>query len=242
MPCRNFSNDMQKFQSLTISVSRDLSIFVGKNIGSTLLLLIGCSYAGFLSKFGGWCWFAGQTAAALHPKACCWTSAFSELFLYMLYDPWLCLKSGQLYPSRLSRCDLKIITFHHALHFFMHNAKVKSESPEAGCAFSPETSALIQGLSDSPESLQLKAEILRSANELKRGPFEFDPNPILLTKMWFNHRGHFSSLIWTVSLWQTIWLEHRGRFSNLIWTVSPLTHNVIKTWWHFSNFIWSFQH
>ena len=52
----------------------------------------------------------------------------------------------------------------------MCNAQVKSESPDAGNVFSPETAALIKGLSDSPESMQLKAEILRSANELKRGP------------------------------------------------------------------------
>ena len=35
--------------------------------------------------------------------------------------------------------------------------------------FSPETSKLISGLGDSPESMQLKAEILKAANELKRG-------------------------------------------------------------------------
>jgi hypothetical protein len=48
---------------------------------------------------------------------------------------------------------------------------VKNESPEEEHenVFSPETKALIKGLSDSPESLQLKAEILSAANELKRG-------------------------------------------------------------------------
>ena len=35
--------------------------------------------------------------------------------------------------------------------------------------FSPETRALIKGLGDSPESLQLKAEILNAANGLRRG-------------------------------------------------------------------------
>lgn len=50
-------------------------------------------------------------------------------------------------------------------------AKVKAErEPEDdGHLFSPETKALLKGLSDSPESMQLKAEILRAANELKRG-------------------------------------------------------------------------
>ena len=54
---------------------------------------------------------------------------------------------------------------HHAA------AKVKSEGePEDdGHLFSPETKALLKGLSDSPESMQLKAEILSAANELKRG-------------------------------------------------------------------------
>ena len=47
---------------------------------------------------------------------------------------------------------------------------MKKELEETAVAFSPETNALIKGLSDSPESLQLKAEILRAANELKRGP------------------------------------------------------------------------
>ena len=47
---------------------------------------------------------------------------------------------------------------------------MKSEEPdeEAGM-FSPETKALIKGLGDSPESLQLKAEILGAANALRRG-------------------------------------------------------------------------
>lgn len=35
--------------------------------------------------------------------------------------------------------------------------------------FSPETSALLEGLTDSPESAQLRAEIVRAANVLKRG-------------------------------------------------------------------------
>ena len=49
--------------------------------------------------------------------------------------------------------------------------ETKTEIEELGSteAFSPETANLIKGLSDSPESLQLKAEILRSVNELKRG-------------------------------------------------------------------------
>ena len=47
---------------------------------------------------------------------------------------------------------------------------MKNEEPddEAGL-FSPETRALLKGLGDSPESLQLKAEILGAANELRRG-------------------------------------------------------------------------
>ena len=46
----------------------------------------------------------------------------------------------------------------------------ENEEPddEAGL-FSPETRALLKGLGDSPESLQLKAEILGAANELRRG-------------------------------------------------------------------------
>jgi len=36
-------------------------------------------------------------------------------------------------------------------------------------AFSPETSALLKGLGDSPESLQLKAEYMQSINKLRRG-------------------------------------------------------------------------
>ena len=54
---------------------------------------------------------------------------------------------------------------HHA-----YGSEVKQELEETSMVFSPETNALIKGLSDSPESLQLKAEILRAANELKRGP------------------------------------------------------------------------
>lgn len=55
--------------------------------------------------------------------------------------------------------------FHHS-----YSSEVKKELEETAVVFSPETNALIKGLSDSPESLQLKAEILRAANELKRGP------------------------------------------------------------------------
>eukprot|EP00435_Cladocopium_sp_Y103_P041456 s597_g11.t1 len=47
--------------------------------------------------------------------------------------------------------------------------KLESHEDEPANIFSPETKALIKGLSDSPESLQLKAEILSAANELKRG-------------------------------------------------------------------------
>ena len=48
--------------------------------------------------------------------------------------------------------------------------KKELDDVESAAVFSPATNALIKGLSDSPESLQLKAEILRAANELKRGP------------------------------------------------------------------------
>ena len=48
--------------------------------------------------------------------------------------------------------------------------EVKREvDEEDGQLFSPETRALIKGLSDSPESMALKAEILAAGNELKRG-------------------------------------------------------------------------
>ena len=49
---------------------------------------------------------------------------------------------------------------------------MKDEVEEKELMFSPETNALIKGLSDSPESLMLKAEILKSANELKRGDLD----------------------------------------------------------------------
>lgn len=49
--------------------------------------------------------------------------------------------------------------------------EVKLENTDTHTAFSPETAALLHGLSDSPESLMLKAEVLRSVNQLKRGPF-----------------------------------------------------------------------
>lgn len=50
-------------------------------------------------------------------------------------------------------------------------SKVKLEFPdeEQVEVLSPETAKLVKGLGDSPESVQLKAEILRAANELKRG-------------------------------------------------------------------------
>ena len=51
--------------------------------------------------------------------------------------------------------------------------EVEREKEENIGVFSPETKALIEGLSDSPESMQLKVEILQAANELKRGPCFF---------------------------------------------------------------------
>lgn len=63
----------------------------------------------------------------------------------------------------------------HMIHVIMKlfaSCKVKDEHDEDGGGapvFSPDTSKLIAGLGDSPESLQLKAEILKAANELKRG-------------------------------------------------------------------------
>ena len=46
------------------------------------------------------------------------------------------------------------------------------EHVELDLHLSPETGALVHGLGDSPESLMLKSEILRAANQLKRGLHE----------------------------------------------------------------------
>ena len=55
---------------------------------------------------------------------------------------------------------------------FPASSKVKREQDvEWSDAFSPETSALLKGLGDSPESLQLKASYLQSFNQLRRGLF-----------------------------------------------------------------------
>lgn len=65
----------------------------------------------------------------------------------------------------------------------MQISKVKLEFPdeEQVEVLSPETAKLVKGLGDSPESVQLKAEILRAANELKRGHvFCHDRKKILL--------------------------------------------------------------
>ena len=61
------------------------------------------------------------------------------------------------------------MTLKHHLEFLGHS-KVKRETMgDPFACFSPETTALISGLGDSPESVALKAEILLSANQLKRG-------------------------------------------------------------------------
>ena len=112
---------------------------------------------------------------------------------------WFLFSIMSAVPFKTSRCDLKNL---HILHFSMRNSKVKSESPDAGCVFSPETAALIKGLSDSPESLQLKAEILRSANQLNRGPILIWSDPFgyvskWSVRFWVHHcyfkrkKGHF---------------------------------------------------
>lgn len=44
---------------------------------------------------------------------------------------------------------------------------------DSGDLLSPETKQLIQGLGDTPESMQLKASIISAANELKRGDYDF---------------------------------------------------------------------
>ena len=41
-------------------------------------------------------------------------------------------------------------------------------------SFSPETCALLKGLGDTPDSLALKAEYLKSINTLRRGLLAFD--------------------------------------------------------------------
>lgn len=61
----------------------------------------------------------------------------------------------------------------------MPNHCYSEVKPEGGSdaewhnAFSPETSALLKGLGDTPESMQLKAEYMRSLNRLQRGPWWF---------------------------------------------------------------------
>ena len=61
---------------------------------------------------------------------------------------------------------------HRSLHINHARSQVKPESEDAdwASAFSPETSALLKGLGDSPESLELKASYMQSINQLKRGP------------------------------------------------------------------------
>ena len=54
-------------------------------------------------------------------------------------------------------------------HYAAAKVKTEREPEDDGHMFSPETKALLKGLGDSPESMQLKAEILSAANELKRG-------------------------------------------------------------------------
>ena len=47
--------------------------------------------------------------------------------------------------------------------------KIEDTELDMELCFSPETNALIKGLGDSPESMMLKVEYMRAANELKRG-------------------------------------------------------------------------
>ena len=46
-------------------------------------------------------------------------------------------------------------------------------------SFSPETCALLKGLGDSPESLALKSEYLKSINTLQRGLLAHDMGSVI---------------------------------------------------------------
>ena len=98
-----------------------------------------------------------------------------QRYVLMSFDVWLNYTSMYDINIVLLQCSPETQWLHsHQNHWskitIFCQPKVKEETGDVGAAFSPETQALIKGLSDSPESLALKSEILRAANELKRGP------------------------------------------------------------------------
>lgn len=104
---------------------------------------LGCSNVGILWKLGGGGPPTSRAASAIHPKA--------------IY------------------CSSLLISIYHFVHTRNNDYTNSIVAPcctyEFATAFSPETTQLLKGLGDSPESLALKSEILRAANELKRGAF-----------------------------------------------------------------------